>query len=43
MLTLAKEYQFAFKTIEFAIYCKPHEESRNYNEFINAREALNKI
>lgn len=43
MLSLAKEYQFAFKTIEFAIYCKPHEESRNYLEFIHEYEALNKF
>ena len=43
MISLAKEYQYAFKVIEFAIYCKPHEDSRNYLEFIHESEKINKI
>lgn len=41
MLSLANEYRFAFKTIEFAIYCKPNGVSRNYLEFIHEKESMN--
>ena len=32
MLTLAKEYEYAFKTIEFAVYCPPFDDT-NYRIF----------
>ena len=33
MLTLAKEYEHAFKTIEFAVYCPPFDDT-NYRIFV---------
>ena len=37
MMNLAKKYAHAFKTIEFAVYCPPYDDS-NYREFIKILE-----
>ena len=39
MLTLAKEYKYAFKTIEFAVYCPPFDDT-NYRIFAERAKKL---